>query len=43
MMVTNCNLVKNLNDGQKLKLWSKIEILVENLNDGQKLKFWSKY
>ena len=40
------NMVKNPNEywnfGQKLKFWSKIEILVNSCNFGQKLKLWSK-
>ena len=34
------NVSKNIR--QKLKFWSKIEILVKNRNFGQKSKFWSK-
>ena len=35
-------LIKNLNFGQKTKLWSKIEILLKNRNFAQKSKFCSK-
>jgi len=35
-------LVKWRHFRQKLKFWSKIEILVKNRNFGQKSKFWSK-
>ena len=34
--------MKNQNFVQKLKFWSKIEILVNPRNFGQKSKFWSK-
>ena len=29
-------------DGQKSKVWSKVEIMVKNRNFGQKVKLWSK-
>jgi len=34
--------MKNSIFGQKLKFWTKTQILDKNSNFGQKLKFWTK-
>ena len=40
--IKNQNLVRDRICGQKLKLWSKIDLLVKTRNFGQQSIFWSK-